>query len=129
MAIPYKPTKHSYYCSETAYDSVDEPLQYDSWESFFEEEGDSDFGYNLLFRYDFERYYDFEADKETDELVLKLFFIGQRKGIFRCVVIRNIEPGDMPKIETFLAPRWKYLQSLWEEMVGLDKPVNNLKYP
>lgn len=117
MALELKNTKHSYYCSESNY-YVDGTrnyglCEYDTWEDFKEEwfvDGSLDDDLNHLFRFDI-----LENDDVPGEFRLFLFFILQRKGIFRPVCIRNITKDNLSEIETFLSQRWPYLKSQWRE--------------
>lgn len=113
---------HSYYCNEGNYftsESVESA--YDSWDDFFEENGDSDFDMNLLFRWDWE-----ETDEETGEPTfrgdtserngtLKLFWIGQRKGLYRYSLVKVCR-DDEPKVISFLKERFNHLVNLWSPL-------------
>ena len=105
--------KHPYYCNEGNYFSNDCHGSYGSWAEFLAEEGDSDFDMNLLFRWDWR-----EADPEGEnwgnkEEVLLLFWIGQRKGLFRYTTVL-VSKEDEPSVREWLAKRWTHIQILWE---------------
>lgn len=115
MRISLKSTTHSYYCSETNYyvggaDNYGR-CDYESWEAFKEEwfmNGQfMDDDLNHLFRFD--------IYEESGNFQLFLYFILQRKGIFRPVIIEKITDNDLPEIEKFLAERWEYMKTQWEE--------------
>ena len=110
--------QHSYYCSEYNYYSDKTYKEFESFAEFLAEEGDSDMDYNLLFRWDWK-----EKDSETGECnyngdnyyrngKLLLYFMGQRKGLYRCADIEvcRADEGDVIK---YLTPRWRYMQELW----------------
>lgn len=114
-------TDHSYYCSESNYyvgNRCGENFgrcEYDTWEDFQEEwlasDGISiDMDYNLCFRFDIKQ------KPKTDEFELWLFFILQRKGIYRPVWIKHIEEKNMPDVERFLKMQWEYMQNQWKEI-------------
>jgi hypothetical protein len=112
---------HSYYCNEGNYFSsnADEPfMSHESFADFLSEEGESDKDYNLLFRWDWK-----EVDEETGECnfygdnyyrngKLLLFFMGQRKGLYRWVEV-EVCRADEPSVIKYLAPRWQHMQELW----------------
>lgn len=116
---------HAYYCNEGNFFANSHQLdagEYDTFEGFLEEEGDSDMDYNLLFRWDW-----IEEDPETGESTfngdehhrngqLKLFWMGQRKGLYRWSVI-DVCRADEPAVIAFLKPRLAHLMSLWAPLV------------
>lgn len=112
-------TEHSYYCSESNYyvDGYNNFGRYEcaDWHDFKVDwlDGESlnlDDDYNHLFRFDI-----LEDEDNPGNFRLLLFFILQRKGIFRPVVIHRITQEDMPEIEEFLSQRWQYMKSQWCE--------------
>lgn len=114
-------TNHSYYCSDSNY-YVDGHsnfglCEYDTWNDFKDDwllpNNALDDDYNHVFRFDI-----LEKDEDSGEFELWLFFILQRKGIYRPVWIKNIEEKDMEEIEQFLKDRWNYLKKQWEEISG-----------
>lgn len=112
-------TNHSYYCSESNYyvggqDNYGRS-DYDSWKAFKDDwllDGEIDDDYNHLFRFDI-----LESEANPGNHSLHLFFILQRKGIFRPVFIGRITLEDMPEIESFLLGRWAYMKHQWEEIL------------
>lgn len=120
-----KQTDHSYYCRGTNYyagsDKNHGRSQYETWADFKEEwfgmEGDElgiDIDYNLCFRYDILQKCDNESPLNSFELWL--FFILQRKGIYRPVWIKKIEKEDIPELESFLKNQWDYMKNQWIEI-------------
>ena len=109
---------HLYYCNEGNYYAPgrEQPFcEYASWAEFFAAEGDSDRDYNLLFRWDWR-----EADPEEKNWgnkheVLMLFWIGQRKGLYRWTQVR-VTKDDEPVVRAFLADRFAHLKKLWEPL-------------
>ena len=122
--------KHNYYCNEGNYFAAgnDQPTKhYKSWSDFMEEFGDCDFDYNLLFRWDWEECPDDEDDNYNGEEggkkfngdinyrngVFKVFWMGQRKGLYQWTTI-EVCRADESEIKKFLLPRWEHLKKLWE---------------
>lgn len=119
MALELKATDHSYYCSENNY-YVDEHenwgrYEYDSWGDFKSKwpfiNGSINDDLNHVFRFDITEDEDYPGTFD-----LWLFFILQRKGIFRPVWIKNITSDDIPEIESFLKSRWEYMKNQWAEV-------------
>lgn len=110
--------KHDYYCNEVNYFNNDTTNHYDSLAEFLENEGDSDMDYNLLFRWDWKRpdpddYDEDEPKPEGDELWL--FWVGQRKGLFRSTSVM-VQESDEDQVIEWLKQRLAYLLSLWEPL-------------
>lgn len=97
--------EHEYYCNLGNYYSNDCGEEYDTWEDFFEEWGDADLDFNLLFRWDW--------NPESNKLYL--FYMLQRKGIYRYCSV-NIKEEDEQKIIDFLKPKWQHLKGLWSPL-------------
>ncbi len=114
---------HAYYCNEGNYFARGDQqpyCHYKSFADFLEEEGDSDFDYNLLFRFDWieedgNGKPTFKGDNNYRNGVLKLFWIGQRKGLYRWTTI-EVCRADEPDVIEFLKPRLQYLMGLWEPL-------------
>lgn len=118
MALELKVTRHNYYSSESNYyvggcENYGRN-DYDSWEMFKKDwlfpDGTIDDDLNHLFRFDI-----LESEENPGNFTLWLFFILQRKGIYRPVHINTITEADLPEIEEFLSKRWEYMKSQWEE--------------
>ncbi len=76
--------KHPYYCNEGNYFSGESvESEYGSWADFMEEEGDSDLDMNLVFRWDWHEADPEEKDWGNEEEELLIFWMGQRKGLYR----------------------------------------------
>lgn len=106
--------EHAYYCNEGNYlsgESVGE--NYENWKDFAEEYKDVDKDYNLLFRYDWM--------EEDGQNVLKIFWVGQRKGLYRYSIIKVLK-SDEQKIIEFLLPFWKHMKKLWHPISDENKP-------
>jgi hypothetical protein len=117
---------HPYYCSVGNYYAPrrEQPMaHYRSWADFMSEEGDSDRDYNLLFRWDWREGGDwghgtaFNGDENYRNGVLLLFWMGQRKGLYRWTEV-EVCRADEPAVREFLGTRMKHLLSLWEPIVG-----------
>lgn len=113
---------HPYYCNEGNFFKPaggEEPSpRYKSFADFLEEEGDADLDYNLLFRWDWVEGEDhelpsFNGDTYYRNGLLKLFFMGQRKGLYRWATV-EVCRADEPAVIEYLRPRWEHLRSLWE---------------
>lgn len=120
-------TEHSYYCSESNHYVGNQHgenfgrCEYDTWPDFQEEwlysDGVSiDIDYNLCFRFDITQKRNPETDEPIEDFELWLFFMLQRKGIYRPVWIKHIEEKDMPGIKGFLEKQWNYIQYQWNEL-------------
>lgn len=120
-------TEHSYYCSESNHYVGNQHgenfgrCEYDTWADFQEEWLDSDgvsidMDYNLCFRYDIKQRRNLDTDEPIAEFELWLFFMLQRKGIYRPVLIKHIEEKDMPGIKGFLEKQWEYMKYQWNEL-------------
>lgn len=108
--------EHSYYCSTQTYNISEEPLRYKSFADFLNEEGDADFDMNLVFRWDWsEEEIPFTGDDHYRNGELFIFWMGQRKGLFRCTIV-EVCRADEPAVREFLEPRLKHLTSLWEPL-------------
>jgi hypothetical protein len=57
-----------------------------------------------------------EPDKETwgfKHDTLLIYFMGQRKGLYRWVEV-HVTEADEPSVKEWLSKRWDYLTQLWE---------------
>jgi hypothetical protein len=114
--------EHPYYCSESNYFSNDCTDSFKSWAGFMQEYKDCDLDLNLVFRWDWEAPHEDETDSSTpikwqgDENYrdsrLVIFWVGQRKGIFRST---NIEVcrADEPAVREWLTKCFHHLLKLW----------------
>jgi hypothetical protein len=102
--------KHAYYCNDANYYSRDTINKYPSWETFLEAEGDCDPDYNLLFRWDWSR----------KEKILRLYWMGQRKGLFRSTMIMGMHADEEASVREWLEKRWQHLASLWAPLSGVN---------
>lgn len=114
---------HPYYCNEGNYFAPgnEQPTtHYRSWAEFVEAEADSDFDMNLLFRFDWYEGEDqelapFNGDVNYRNGQLRLFWMGQRKGLYRWSTV-EVCRADEPAVIDFLRPRMAHLLSLWEPL-------------
>ena len=94
--------KHPYYCASVNYNDNDAAMKFESWESFIAELGDM---------------YKSEDVEEIDlygECHLEIFFMLQKKGLFRPVTIKSIKEEDMKGIMEWLKPHWEYTNDFWK---------------
>jgi len=109
--------KHPYYCNESAYKkgSGDHKFWH-SWEEFYDEFGESDLDYNLVFRWDWSI-----NDNKQDKLLI--FVMGQRKGYFWCHEI-DVCKNDEQEVRNWLILRMKRLWEIWEPLsLGLTESM------
>lgn len=119
MALELKATNHSYYCSENNYYVSGREnggrCDYETWAEFKEDWLDSgdliDDDYNHVFRFDI-----IENEETPGTFALWLFFILQRRGIYRPVQVKHITAEDILEIEEFLKLRWEYMRKQWVEV-------------
>lgn len=106
--------KHAYYCNLGNYYSNDCGSTYKSWSDFIAEEGDSDFDYNLVFRWDWQEDDEraFTGDVNYRNGQLEIFWMGQRKGAYRYSTV-EVCRADEDAVRAFLLPRWEYIRNLW----------------
>lgn len=97
---------HDYYCSETNYFSNECSLQYDTVEEFLDHWGDADIDMNLAFRWDV-------YEQDNGEYYAIVFFMLQRKGIFKSATIQSITEDDVESFVNFLKPHHEKLQNIW----------------
>ncbi len=117
--------KHSYYCNEGNYFASEScESSYKSFAEFIAEDGHADFDMNLLFRFDWEEESDdggstFNGDVNYRNGVLKLFWMGQRKGLYRWTVV-EVCRADEPAVIEFLKPRLQHLLELWSPFTDAE---------
>lgn len=123
--LTLKETNHKYHCSENNFyvgNQEDENCgrsEYETWKEFkkawLDEDGTIDCDYNLCFRYDILQNRNSETDEPIEGYSLWLFFIFQRKGIYKPVLIRSLIESDMEELDKFLKLQWAYMKSQWSE--------------
>lgn len=109
---------HPYYCSESNYFAKgnEQPhFHYQTWESFMNEWGDSDMDYNFLIRWDWNEdgEYGYTGDDYYRNAILKMFWIGQRKGLYMWTTV-EVCRADESDVREFLQTRWDYMKRMWE---------------
>lgn len=112
---------HAYYCNLGNYFSNDCEEEYECWEDFATEYVDADFDYNLLFRFDWREgegweLPNFSGDENARDARLYLFWMGQRKGVYRYTEVKVCR-ADEPEVLKFLQLRLDHLMRLWEPLV------------
>lgn len=116
---------HPYYCSDGCYyvsgtQWHDVHATWESWSDFFEDWGDVDPDYNLLFRWDWKRAnpadYEYELEEDPEfELpgdTLCLFFYMQRKAKPFSHEIK-VNEADEPAVREWLSAKAQHMRSLW----------------
>ena len=122
---------HPYYCNDSNYYARgdQQPMAtYGSWAEFAVEQGDDDMDLNLVFRWDWKpkQYLDDDSpegvaayhgsfDDNYRGYTLWLFFMGQRKGLYRWAEV-DVCRADEPAIREWLTTRWEHLRTLWEPL-------------
>lgn len=116
--------EHSYYCNEGNYYARESVCtEYKRWSDFFDEQGDSDLDMNLVFRWDWseesgeEGSNTYAGDDNYRNGVLKIFWMGQRKGLYRYSLVQVCR-ADEPAVRAFLEARWAHLRALWAPIAG-----------
>jgi hypothetical protein len=106
---------HPYYCHGNNYYSNDAAQEWDTWKSFHEEYADSDMNMNLAFRWDVIKIMEEDCEEigNTTGYCMKIFMMGQRKGIFIPHFICNVSEEDVSEIISFLQPRLDLLKKMW----------------
>lgn len=116
--------RHPYYCNEGnwfAGSFRDCSCHYERWQDFIAEQGDNDLDLNLLFRFDWEPPWEdgdcekpiqWQGDENYRDSTLKLFYMGQRKGLYRWVTI-DVCRADEPAVREWLRVRWEHMRTLW----------------
>lgn len=114
---------HDYYCNEGNFYSNDCGAHYKRLSEFLEAEGEADLDYNLVFRWDWVEGEDcgaqgFNGDVNYRNGLLKVFFMGQRKGLFRFATV-EVCRADEGAVKEYLEPRFKHMMELWSPLSGL----------
>lgn len=107
---------HAYYCSDSNYYSREAAAQYDTWEDFISEMGNSDIDYNLCFRFDIKERETEDRDGnalKNGKYCAEIFMMQQRKGKFVPIIISSVEEKDTESIVEWISARWEYLKQLW----------------
>lgn len=110
--------EHPYSSSECNYYSNDQTYHYSSWDNFFNEWGKADPDYNLVFRFDWKEP---EDNHYGEGHGLHIFWIQQRKGIYSCTIINDVDPEREPEIREWMKRRYKYMQKLWTPFSNPDE--------
>lgn len=117
---------HPYYCNEGNYFASGHECHahYERWQDFENEQGDADLDMNLVFRFDWEaprkdddpcNPIEWRGDEYYRDSLLKLFYLGQRKGLYRWVTV-DVCRADEPAVRKWLQVRWDHMRLLWEPL-------------
>lgn len=110
---------HPYYCNEGNYFASGCRAEFASWREFVAEADGEDFDMNLVFRWDWDLDTDDAGDSKPHpdpyyrDGTLNIFYIGQRKGLFRSVGV-SVCKADEADVIAWLKPRWAHMQALWQ---------------
>ena len=112
---------HPYYCEEGNYLAVparhadlDCWSKYDSWKAFFEDWGDSDPDYNLVFRWDWHAWHlEYPDEHSEPKHELQIFFMLQRKAFNKSASV-TVTEDDEPAVRAWLEERSKKVRDIWE---------------
>jgi hypothetical protein len=116
---------HPYYCNEgNYYTSESIGAEYKSWGEFVASEGDADLDMNLIFRFDWLEGEDhdllpYNGDDYYRNGKLMLFYMGQRKGLYRYCSI-EVCRADEPAVSEWLMIRWNHMKLLWAPLSGAE---------
>jgi hypothetical protein len=117
---------HPYYCNLGNYFKNGCGENFGSWADFQESCKDEDFDMNLVFRFDWQPPKDdddneieFNHDENYRESSLEIFYMGQRKGLYRFVTV-EVCRADEPAVIEWLKPRWERMRLLWEPFSGAE---------
>lgn len=98
---------HPYFCNDNNYYSNKAAENYSCWEDFYDDWSGADIDMNLIFRFDIIQ------DEETNLYSMKIFFILQRKGIFKPVSIKSVREDNVEEIIKLLTKHHKRLKEIW----------------
>jgi hypothetical protein len=111
--------EHSYYCNEGNYFASESVCDaHKNFASFLDVYKDADFDMNLLFRWDWREgegweLQPFNGDVNYRNGMLMIFWMGQRKGLYRYSTVEVCRADEQAVIE-FLKPRWEHMKEMWE---------------
>lgn len=105
---------HPYYANRSNFYSRDAQFNYDTWASFFEEWGDAEIDMNLVYRFDVYENGDEETSQKLGTYNMQITQIGQRKGIYKVMLIDLVTEDDVPAIVAYLRPYWEQMKQLWQ---------------
>lgn len=115
---------HPYYCEMQNFRArVSEgcSTHYESWQDFLGAWGDTDLDYNLLFRWDWLAKRDDDGEPVAPLTgnggEMRLCFMLQRKGDYRCATVTNMREEDEPSVVKFLTERAQHMRSLWAPLL------------
>ena len=100
---------HDYYASDSNYYSESATTTYDSWKEFYSTNKNADIDMNLVYRWDINQ-------DDDGEYSMLLVIIGQRKGLYRPVIINSILEENVEQVKEFLKPHFEKLISIWKPL-------------
>lgn len=120
---------HPYYCTDGNYLAIpyEHPEcweEYDSWQDFFEEWGDSDPDMNLVFRWDWRAWHlEFPEEHPEENHVLKLFVMLQRKAFSKSISVA-VTADDEPAVREWLTERAKTVAAIWAPLIAAPEELS-----
>lgn len=115
--------EHPYYCSQVNYYSNEAGRSWETWGEFYDEFGDADIDYNMVFRWDV-RVYIADDEPPADKLGkyrMEVFIMHQRKGLFAPHFIEVVTDADVESIVEYLSKHWAQMIDLWQPLSNNQK--------
>jgi len=106
--------EHDYYCSECNYYSNRPAQKYGNMTEFMDEYEDTDIDMNLCFRWDIREKRDSETDEPTGSYCAEVFIMQQRKGIFKPIMIENVNEEEAIRFKKYAKKHWEKLKQIWK---------------
>ena len=121
---------HPYYCNEGNY--LASPVrdaelncwqEYESWQDFYDDWGDTDPDLNLLFRWDWKAWHlewpeDYpDEEGRTEQHQLLLYFMLQRKAFNKSIYV-TLTADDEPAVRKWLTQRARTMAAIWSPLLG-----------
>tara|TARA_R100001086_G_scaffold170822_2_gene93344 strand:- start:2871 stop:3221 length:351 start_codon:yes stop_codon:yes gene_type:complete len=101
---------HPYYCSESNFYSNKPNFNCETMTEFLDAAEDWDVDMNLMFRWDIKKY----ESEDGDGYYAELFFILQRKGIFKPCSVEQVTEEELPRFLEFAKKHWSKMQEIWQ---------------
>lgn len=126
MTVHLWEIEHPYYCEPGNYYARPDQVttRFESWPEFLDEwpHGGWDEDFNVVFRWDWERYDPADLEDGDPPEELHLYWVGQRKATRWSTHIAVTE-ADEPAVRAWLAARAAYMTRLWAPFMTVATPV------
>lgn len=109
---------HPYYCHTNNFYSNDPAQDYRTWKEFYQDWATADIDYNYIFRWDIMKRHNVTGEN-TDKYRMLVFYIQQRKGIFKPISIESVEESDVEEIVELLTLHAQYTKEIWDPIIQL----------